>query len=278
MKRSFVGHRSWGACAAAAVLSLLVLSTSAPAIAAEDDPLERGTRIVGGTGAPEGQFPFMASIQMNGQHFCGGTLITPTTVMTAAHCAKDVDPAKLKVVVGRTVLSDASHGEEREVSGILVHPRFDWDLTKKSGYDLALLKLDRPVTDIQPVTLPTEGTDAFLLPGTTATVIGWGNTNPKNPDYPDRLRQVDVPILSAAECKINPAGINPDTDICAGVAGKSSCQGDSGGPLFKVFDGTVYQIGIVSRGVGCALQGAPTVYTSTSSKALWDTLFNQQAR
>jgi len=272
--------------------ALALVATAAPAQAAEPSQSggDVGPQIIGGTEVPNGAYPFMAALLEKGpgspfdRQGCGGTLIRPTTILTAAHCVDD--PAALEVVVGRTVLSDTTQGEVRNVASVLTHPLYG----QQPGYDIALLELEAPVTGVRPIQLPTRGTDGLIRPGSTATVVGWGSTDTGMPYYPDRLRQVDVPLLSHNECEIAYPKNDPEmgndayerlTDICAGVEGKDSCKGDSGGPIFRAVPGTqtFIQIGIVSRGEGCAEQGGPGIYTYTGSKALmeWETMGNALA-
>lgn len=256
------------------------LTSAAPALA--DRP-----QIIGGTDVSDDTYPFMAALllkrpgSVRGKEVCGGSLISVAVVMTAAHCVGN-DPDDLEVVVGRTVLSNHQQGQVRNVTAISSHPRYG----KEPGYDVALLYLDGEVEGIRPIQQPTRGTDALIRPGAKATVIGWGNTDTQLPHNPDRLRQVDVPMLSHNECEIAygpEMGIdayNRATDICAGVEGRDSCQGDSGGPIFRTVPGTRthIQIGIVSRGEGCAEQGGPGIYTYTGSQQLWDTMEPEKVR
>lgn len=234
-----------------------------------------GGMIIGGTEQPNGSYPFMAALLVKGQgkpldrHFCGGSLIEPNMVMTAAHCVMGAKPKHIETVVGRTVLSKKNQGQLRKVTDIVVHPRF---AKNKPAYDLAVLTLNKPINGITPVRLPTVGTDALIRPGAEATAIGWGTTNTERPTHPDRLRAVNVPILSHVECKAAFPFYDTKVNVCAGVEGKDSCSGDSGGPLFRKLQGRVYQIGVVSYG-DCAEQGAPGVYTYTGSSKVWDTLY-----
>lgn len=269
--------RSKSASAAAAVAtagaSLALIATATPAHA-----------IIGGTEVSNDAYPFMAAVMDKGsgsaldRQFCGGSLVTADTVMTAAHClvddaGKPTKPKKLQVAVGRTVLSKAGQGQIRNVAkgGVVVHPRY---LKGQEAYDVAFIQLSKPVRGISPIALPTQGTDALIRPGQKATVAGWGNTDTELPNTPDRLREVKVPILSHAECGTSYAEYNAKVNFCAGVETKDSCQGDSGGPIFRNVPGrrAPIQIGVVSYGDGCGAQGAPGVYTSVSSSKLWKTL------
>ncbi|WP_020671113.1 S1 family peptidase [Amycolatopsis nigrescens] len=258
--------------------------TVSPASAATP-PEDVQPNIVGGGPAAEGAYPFMVSLQDkegtgNGhdRHFCGASLISPWTVLTAAHCVRGADAAALQVVVGTTVLSSGA-GEKRDIAEVAVHPKYDFP-----QYDVAVLQLKEPVRDVDAPLLPSRGTDALERPGATARVIGWGNTIEQSPDnpgngntsYPDRLQEVDVPLVSRTEC----AAANPDTTIddtlvCAGVSHKDSCQGDSGGPLLRqatLGDGRKvwFQIGIVSGGEGCAATGAPGYYSRIGNAEIND--------
>ncbi|MFJ6940315.1 S1 family peptidase [Streptomyces sp. NPDC101132] len=267
---------SLGAAAAAA---LALVAPAATAAAAAPVPPAGGGKapvgIIGGKEQSDGAYPWMAALLSKGtaspvqRQFCGGSLISPDVILTAAHCVTGANAKQLEVTVGRTVLSKKSQGQLRSVRTIVSHPRY---VKGDEAFDLALLELERPVTGIVPVKLPTAGTDALLRPGAKAKVIGWGNTDTDLTHYPDRLRGVSVPLLSHPECKATYPGYNQAVNVCAGVEGKDSCQGDSGGPLFRVVAGRTYQIGIVSYGEGCAEQGAPGVYASTSSAKLWNTL------
>ncbi len=190
---------------------------------------------------PNDAYPFMASLQFAGEAFCGGSLVAPRVVMTAAHCVTGADPLSglpvpevdgVTVTVGRTVLSDGSQGQDRGLAGaeaggpVIVHPRY---LQGDEAYDLAFVTLDRPVSGIVPVKLPTKGTDALLRPGQSATVIGWGNTDTALGNFPDRLRQVQVPMLATEECELAYDSFRPGVNMCAGVVGKDSCQGTAAG-------------------------------------------------
>ncbi|WP_030678134.1 S1 family peptidase [Streptomyces sp. NRRL B-1347] len=275
MRLSFPSRPKRAAAAGlAGAAALAMVATGAPAAHA----------IVGGTEVSNDAYPFMVAVLDKGpgsvkdRQFCGGSLVAPDTVMTAAHClvddaGKPVKPKTIQAAVGRTVLSNSKQGQIRNVAkgGILVHPRY---LQGKDAYDVAFIQLSKPVRGISAVKLPTQGTDSLLRPGQKATVAGWGNTDTELTHQPDRLRQVRVPILSHAECKTSYGEYDTKVNFCAGVEGKDSCQGDSGGPIFRKVPGreAPLLIGVVSYGDGCGDQGAPGVYTSTSSAKLWKTL------
>jgi secreted trypsin-like serine protease len=191
-------------------------------------------KIVGGRPVPNGKYKFQAALlaQPFGSNdferqYCGGSLITPFEVLTAAHCVDFVgsEPGQLplsdlRVVVGRTVLT-STQGQKRRVAGISVHPQ--WDPVAFS-LDAAVLHLASPINGIAPIMLVTPGVDALERPGTLATVTGWGNTiqQPAGPggggvSYPNRMQEAQVPITSRAECRTAyaAAGANIDATICA---------------------------------------------------------------
>ena len=247
------------------------------------------TKIVGGTAVPNGKYKFQAALLAQSfgtndweRQYCGGSLITPFEVLTAAHCVEFVgdEPGQLplsdlRVVVGRTVLT-STQGQKRRVAAISIHPRWD---PGTFSFDAAVVHLASPINGIRPIMLVTPGVDALERPGTLATVTGWGNTiqQPAGPggggvNFPDRMREAKVPITSRAECRTAYAAAGLDitaTMLCAGRTNLDTCQGDSGGPLFFKSAGPGYiQAGITSWGIGCGATGFPGVYTRLSNRGV----------
>lgn len=243
-------------------------------------------QIVGGTLATVGEFPWQVALMYAtnpnpylGQ-FCGGSLIDPEWVLTAAHCVFDtggiMTPGEIDVVVGIIKLSSGpttgSTGQRLDVAQIIPHPNYN-EITVDS--DLALLRLSTPATldsTVGVIGLVEPGNANLANPGVNATISGWGDTT-GNDDYPDDLFKVSVPIVSNATCNA-PASYNGDiTDnmFCAGLAagGKDSCQGDSGGPLVVPNGGGWLQAGIVSWGIGCAQPNLYGVYTRVWNFKSW---------
>ncbi|MEW1550026.1 S1 family peptidase [Streptomyces tsukubensis] len=204
--------------------------------------------------------------------FCGGVVIAPTKVMTAAHCLSrtvlggEVGQVRdLRVIAGRTELT-ASDGQEIAVSESWVSPAYN---PRTNSSDLAVLTLAEALPDSRVIRVAAEGDEAYV-PGTAATVFGWGDTE-GNGSYATALRAADVTVLADRNCQTAyPGGLggryDASTMLCAGDprGGHDACQGDSGGPL--VARGKL--IGLVSWGSGCGRADSPGVYTRVSAVRL----------
>ncbi|MEU2295855.1 serine protease [Streptomyces antibioticus] len=200
--------------------------------------------------------------------FCGGVVVGPTTVLTAAHClsldALGAPPDQvrdLKVIAERTDLY-TDQGREIRVSGTWVNP--DYDSASNAG-DFAVLTLAESLPRTAAIALAAEGDPAYA-PGTEAVVYGWGDTTGFGA-YAHSLRAAQVHVLDDERCeRAYPASADgtylASSMVCAGEpqGGRDACQGDSGGPL--VAQGRL--IGLVSWGSGCGRAGSPGVYTRVS--------------
>lgn len=265
-----VWHRSRARTAAALAIAGVAVcagTLAAPAVGARDD---KERRIVGGDVAPPGAYPWAAALvdarrpAERGQ-FCGGSLVRPRIVLTAAHCVAGLAPRELDVVVGRDRLSSRD-GERLDVARVGGHP--DADLFAAEGgtvpNDAAQVKLTEPA-GILPVALAAPEDAALFAPGQPARVLGWGLVKERGVEAADELRQADVSIVSDADCAEAYPGFSRKSQICAAGPERDACQGDSGGPLIvSDAEGGWIQVGVVSAGRGCARAKFPGVYTEVA--------------
>lgn len=267
---------------AAALALLLALALCATAALAQDDP----GRIVGGQEADPGEWPWQVALVFGNAtdlyqgQFCGGSIINREWVVTAAHCVEDSAPGDLDVVAGIHDLATPDSDYRRsDVTDIIVHPGWNTDTNDN---DIALLKLATPIGErpagagVLPIQyVPLVPADIGALVGELSTITGWGNTLPNPPggtSYPERLREVELPVIANADCATAYPGLT-DNMICAAVpeGGKDSCQGDSGGPMvfYNETADEWQQIGVVSFGRGCADADFPGVYARVSRYTSW---------
>ncbi|MGX1134124.1 secreted trypsin-like serine protease [Streptomyces glaucescens] len=239
----------------AAVAVAATAAAAATALAGAPSAVAAPQPIVGGTTTTTSAYPFMMQITDASQNqFCGGTLVSPTKVVTAAHCMVGESTGSVRVVGGRTYLN-GTNGTVARVSRIWIHPNYT---TATRGEDVAVLTLSTSMPYTTAKYVSSTDTSVYTA-GTTARVLGWGTTS-QSGSSSNQLRTATVPIVSNSSCSGSYGSDYVASEmVCAGYpsGGVDTCQGDSGGPLLV---GGVLA-GITSWGEGCAQAGYPGVYT-----------------
>jgi secreted trypsin-like serine protease len=257
----------------------------------------RQVRIVGGSDIDIAVAPFQVGLFEPDKtplatQYCGGSLLSDTLVVTAAHCVENgadppVFPGGVKIFLGDEALdADTSTAAQiRAVTKVSFPPTWR---PSTNQYDVALLTLDSAETDaeaapVQRVANTPEGMALFDDSNDALFVSGWGNTLAQpaegggGKDYPTVLQGAVVDVVGDTACNdVSHYAGDVDTSLmlCAGSTGADSCQGDSGGPLvadadpFEHTAASLRLVGIVSWGIGCALPEFPGVYTEVNAEPI----------
>ncbi|XP_056460714.1 granzyme B-like [Gadus chalcogrammus] len=223
-----------------------------------------GGEIINGKEVPPKSLQYMASVQNDGKHFCGGFLIKKDIVLTAAHCDKKTK-TNVTVVLGTNDLRKDKKRTMRYNVEKCKHPGF---INVLSGNDIMVLKLSRS-SKMKPIKLPKNNTK--IKNNTPCLVAGWGYNKTRGSTV-DKLREVDVANIDRRKCQLEWAKVKktlPANIICAGgyKTKKGACQGDSGGPLVC----NKMAVGIVSFNLydNCDYPNVPNVYTDIIKFLPW---------
>lgn len=256
------------------VLTLLALFLGIIAWTVSSPP-PKVAAVVGGVPATVEQNPWQVLVIVEPDNrLCGGAIIDPGWLVTAAHCVVGFRGDQVEAHVGITSLSERSPGNKVQITEVIVHP--SWDPSNFRN-DIALLRLANPLTvsaRSRPVSLPA-GLDAGSWPpaGTPAVISGWGASEfggqPSN-----QLQRAQVQVLGGpgdTVCGAYGGNFDVDVEICAGApgGGVDSCQGDSGSPLVVDVAGTAMLAGLTSVGFECARADYPGIYTRVTSFIPW---------
>jgi trypsin len=298
------GKSGWWQRCAGLMAIVLVFGLLVEGLTAGDVSAKRGTgdlpaqaEIINGFKAGVRDFPFMALVLV-GNSLCGGTLIDADSVLTAAHCVTAPNggvrpPSAFELYIGKANLNRVKKSNRYRVVSVYRYDKYDPGTFQN---DVAVLKLNRPVSGVSPIPIVAPDSDAYQAPGQGVLAAGWGTTSVNKIKISLHLRAVQLAVVSNTSCEASyPDGFDVQTMMCASAPGKDSCRGDSGGPLLgrvqtgttpvvikkkrkgkkprkKQIQAAVYsntQVGVVSwGGFRCADPAQPGVYVRLSEPGI----------
>jgi secreted trypsin-like serine protease len=254
------------------LLALAPLSASARSGDAAKGNAVAKKSIIGGQVADPAAWPFAAGLLFDGSLGCGGSVLSATKVLTAAHCAIGFDISRMSVVTGRANLADPSVGQVHQLTAATVHPEYE----STGRYDIAVLTLATPTTAAPVALAANPEANTLVKPGKRLSVAGWGSQKPAGGNLSNVLKKVNLRVLRPRNCLFT-FGFDlfiPQTMVCAQGTKKigkkkkrqftSACRGDSGGPVVASTPAGVRQVAVVSFGPRKCGRVYPAVYAKVA--------------
>ncbi|OCT78784.1 hypothetical protein XELAEV_18029874mg [Xenopus laevis] len=231
-------------------------------------------RLIGAKQGRKGDTPWQAMLRYEKKMKCGGVLIHPSWVLTAAHCVTYT--GKYSVRLGEYDIRKLEDTEQQfAVVKIIIHPEYRSDTNDN---DIALLRLVQPVVYnkyILPICLPSLdlAENTLMVNGTVVVVSGWGREDEKALNFSSVLSYIQIPVVSHNQCAETLNDRLSDNMLCAGRLGhiQDACYGDSGGPMVTKYGGSWFLLGLVSWGEGCGRIDNFGVYTKVNRYLDWIT-------
>uniref|UniRef100_A0A3B4UD47 Transmembrane serine protease 2 n=1 Tax=Seriola dumerili TaxID=41447 RepID=A0A3B4UD47_SERDU len=225
-------------------------------------------RASGGQQASLGSWPWRVSLQVAGSHRCGGAIISPFWILTAAHCvARASSSSDWAVYAGIVDALGTLFNPAYSVSRIIAHEDYK-SHTRRN--DIALMRLTKPLdvtasSNIRPVCLPNVGLNFSAPQKAWITQFGHAANGGKT--------ATQVSLIETAECNSSIAynGRISQDMLCAREmeAGTGMCHSDSGGPLLSLTNGLWWLTGDSIWGEHCAEQNKPGVYGNVTYFLDW---------